>query len=136
MDHVFKIVLSIDSDGTPSQDLEAILGLQPDEYWDTGSAYFIGGKEKRNRFNRWAIIEGVNELYELCEGLSRIRTRVETIRSGFASLPADAVIALNVFITTEQSVLGIGMDAEQLRYWASLGAGIHVSLVVGSLSPP
>ncbi len=130
MNHQCRTVLAIDSDALSSRELADILKLQPDERWDKGTTYHIRGKEKLNRFSRWSMVEIVSEIHELCEAMERLRDRIEPIRSNFSSLPAGTTIGLTVMITTTQTVFGLGLNADQLRYWASLGATVDVSVAV------
>ena len=134
MEPKVRIYLVVNHEAVTSGELARILGLAPDESWDKGSPFYRGDKERHRRYNRWSVVELIDDLTEMQGAVDRLASRVNPIRKNFACLPLGSRIGFTLELTTEQLVFGIALTREQIRFWASIGADVDMSIVV--LTPP
>jgi hypothetical protein len=127
------VEVSVDHGTMSSMELERILGQSPDERWEAGEPFRHGSvnrrPEQRYRFSRWAVVERGASIYSLDEVVANLIKRISPIESRFAELPRDATVALTLFVTEINTVLGFGIDSDTVRFIAAIGASIEVSLV-------
>lgn len=130
MDSQYRAVLAVWSNELSSVELETILQMKPDWRWNKSDSPRLAGRPEAHRSSCWSIAESVDELSELCEGLSRLRRRIESVAPNFAPIRGELNIRLQLQIVTWDTVFGLGLGIEELRFWVSLGVEIDVSIVV------
>lgn len=127
-----EVQLMVDHPRLRSDELEDILKLAPDEHWDHGQRYrpTPSSPEQRYQFSRWALRAEAASLDELDSAIRRLAQRIEAIEGQFRLLPVDATVSLTLFVTETNTVIGMGIDAEAIKFLARINAGIEVSLVL------
>lgn len=125
-----SVFLAVESDDHSSADLDTLIGLDGDERWDRGSTYKVGGKEKSNKFSRWAIAEyaAEGEFHDLL--VERLVKRARPFEQRFRQLPKGVRLVFSVYRTGTDTVFGFGLAVPQLQFLASIGAEVDLSFVV------
>ncbi len=114
-----------------SADLERLLKLSPDEYWDVGQVV-PRWSERCYQFSRWALREHAGSLDELAEVVQVLAHRIQGIEQNFHLLPKDSTVSLTLFVTETDTVIGMGINAEVIKLLARIEAGVEISLVIDS----
>jgi len=127
-----EIQLMVDHPRLQSAELEKLLTLPADEYWDVGQTYRPSPRssEQRYQFSRWALRIEANSLDDLTDAVHALLQRIRGIEQKFHLLPDDSKVGLTLFVTETDTVIGMGIDTEAIKLLARINAGIEISLVV------
>lgn len=115
------------------EEIQRALAHPGDEGWSVGDPWNCGSKDtkiKHARFSLWALSEHAGSLEGMDDAISRLRSRMGPIEARVTQLPAGSSICLRVFLNHDNGVFGLGWDADTVRWVASLGASIDVSVAV------
>jgi hypothetical protein len=131
-----EIQLMVDHPKLKAAELKALLKLSADQYWDVGQSYKPSPStpEQHYTFSRWAIKVMAGTLDNLTNAIHQLIHRIQSIEKNFLLLPSDATVSLTLFVTENDTVLGMGFDAETIHLLARIKAGIEVSLVINQPS--
>jgi len=122
----------VDHPRLQSAELERLLTLPADEYWDVGQSYrpSPNSPEQHYQFSRWALRAVSSSLDELADVIRVLTHRIQGIEQKFHLLPNDSTVSLTLFVTETDTVIGMGIDTEVIKLLAQINAVIEISLVV------
>ena len=125
-----EVFLVVDSDSLSADELEVILCAPPDECWNVGDAYYVAGKRKVCKFNRWSIVERTSDSSQVEDAADRLVARLMPIENKLLALPAGQRVAFSICLNQESTVFGIGLSAQTMAFIGRIGAELDISVVV------
>lgn len=128
-----RVQISVFHPSATLDQIRQVLGHAGDEGWSVGDPYTYTPKSTRIRrttFTAWTLTVKADSLYDMEQAMLDLRARMAPIEPRLPQLPAGSSVSLTVLLDHDNDVLGLGWDADTVRWLASLGAYIDVSLVV------
>ena len=133
--HKIEARLTVLSDSLSASELQAMIGLTPDEAWHSGDPIGRSGRAFQ-RFSGWSIGEGPSE--EPAEShISALLDRVATRKQQIASAAGDPrVQSVALWVWSQGRTFGLELSPSRLRDIAALGATLKIDIYDGDEDGP
>lgn len=126
-----RVCVAVYSETHTSRELaDALRQVPPDISWNGGEEFTLYRTTRTRQSSRWAVVERAGDIQDWRDTVERLIHRLRPAEEAFRTLPADVVVALEIFLTEDNDVFGFGLDRGQIEFMSKIGAALDMSVVV------